>query len=231
MPASADRNMSNMATTINSIPEEPPVNQKIEKFICDGGVYTREEETVGANYTKVPSTKFMSNTTLVSVLLPDTVTTIDQHAVRGCTNLEYINLENIQTINDSAFRDSGINPVLNLPSLTTLGNWTFAGSKVQKVVSMGSITILSGNTFNACPNLLEVTLSDLITEIGASAMQSCGALTTVTILATTPPTIPSGLFNRCYSLVHIYVPSASVTSYQTASNWTAYASIISAIPS
>jgi len=60
----------------------------------------------------------------------------------------------------------------------------------------------------------------------------CSNLISVTILATTPPTLNSSSeFNNNATGRKIYVPSESVETYKAASSWSSYASYIEAIPS
>jgi hypothetical protein len=62
-------------------------------------------------------------------------------------------------------------------------------------------------------------------------MQYAGTLDAITVLATTPPTLYTTTFyNNRKPGAKLYVPSASVNAYKTATNWSAYASIIEAIP-
>lgn len=69
-----------------------------------------------------------------------------------------------------------------------------------------------------------------VTSIGISAFADCPELTSITIKATTPPTLDdeeSGVFGG--SDCPIYVPSASVDAYKSASSWSNYISRIQAI--
>jgi len=65
-----------------------------------------------------------------------------------------------------------------------------------------------------------------MTSIGDQAFYNCNKLTSITCLATTPPTLGSNVFystNNC----PIYVPSGSVNAYK--SSWSDYASRIQSI--
>ena len=59
---------------------------------------------------------------------------------------------------------------------------------------------------------------------------SCRALTSVTVLAVTPPALGSYSFGDTHSSLVIYVPSDSVETYKAASGWSSYRSRIQAIP-
>jgi hypothetical protein len=53
-------------------------------------------------------------------------------------------------------------------------------------------------------------------------------LNSVTVMATTPPALPSGslAFSNCANTLKIYVPSDYVDTYKNATGWKDYASII-----
>ena len=65
-----------------------------------------------------------------------------------------------------------------------------------------------------------------LTGIGNAAFNACQALTTVTCLATTPPTHGGdAVFAGC-PLIAIYVPYGYGATYKAASGWSRYSSII-----
>lgn len=71
-----------------------------------------------------------------------------------------------------------------------------------------------------------------VETIGATAFFSCSNLSSVTVLATTPPTLEADNVFDPYteiSKLKIYVPSASVSTYKAAINWFEYANDIYAI--
>jgi len=68
-----------------------------------------------------------------------------------------------------------------------------------------------------------------VTSIGNEAFDSCRSLTSVTVEATTPPTLSTDAFNSTNNCP-IYVPCDSVDTYKAASGWSTYASRIQAIP-
>ena len=101
---------------------------------------------------------------------------------------------------------------LRLPdSVTTLQRYAFEGLDAENLIigssSNCSLTLISEHAFR-----------------GAE-------ITNLVIYATTPPTLYADLDDDDYADIdNIFVPAGSVSAYQSATNWSAYASIIQAIP-
>ena len=91
------------------------------------------------------------------------------------------------------------------------------------------ITEIGFEALFACKNLTSVTIPSTVTSIGYGAFASCAKLTSLTIKATNPPTLEGDMLNYSNNCI-IYVPSASVDAYKSASGWSDYADRIQAIP-
>ena len=78
-------------------------------------------------------------------------------------------------------------------------------------------------------DITSLTIPDGTTKIGYGVFYNCSRLASVTIKATTPPTLASDAFNNTNNCP-IYVPAESVDAYKTATNWSKYANRIQAIP-
>ena len=65
--------------------------------------------------------------------------------------------------------------------------------------------------------------------IEENAFSNCTGLTSITIEATTPPSLPFGSGFRNTNNCPIYVPAESVDAYKSATYWSDYASRIQAI--
>lgn len=109
-------------------------------------------------------------------------------------------------------------------------DYAFVGcSDITSVTIEEGVLDINPHAFDGCTGLTTVTLPSTIMDLGNQAFTHTG-LTTITIKATTPPTYGSSLFSDSESLVHIYVPAASVAAYKAAEGWSAHASIIDEIP-
>jgi hypothetical protein len=106
-----------------------------------------------------------------------------------------------------------------------LGN----GPNVVVPADLG-ITVL-GSLSLVAETITSVVVPEGVTKIDGAFWDSY-SLTSITVLATTPPNVGSPLFmsNGNYvPLTAIYVPAASVGDYKAAPGWSDYASIITAI--
>ena len=184
-------------------------------------------------------TYFRSNTAIVSFNEFGEftgVTSIGVYAFSGCTNLETINLPvGITSIGDHAFTDCTKlhlpEDTLYLPNLTGLGRMNYNGGlSIKHITDLGSITAIEDHCFNGWSLLEDVVLPGTVTSIDSYAFDGCTNLLSLTVNATTPPSLGGNVFRNCSKLAHIYVPAASVETYKAASGWSTYASIISAIP-
>ena len=176
LPPIQNRTLTNLAETISAITASTPVNQKIQKWVCSGGVYTREEEIVGANYMTVPAYKFQNNTSFVSVLLPDTVNEVRQGAFDGCTNLKYINLDNVRYFIINCFRNCNLEYV-HAKDVRNLEGGAFYGNANLVEVSLSSATAnisIGGNSvFQECTSLKKVTVPETTTSLGNYCFTDC----------------------------------------------------------
>ena len=159
------------------------------------------------------------------IYINDVAYTATSSGITSCTFRE-----GTVSISAQAFQSCTSLTSVTIPSgITSIGDYTF-----QNCTSLTSITIPSGVTsigglaFSKCTSLTSVTIPDSITSIETYAFQNCTSLTSITFEATTPPTLGSNAFNNTNNCP-IYVPSASVSAYKSATNWSSYASRIKAI--
>ena len=133
--------------------------------------------------------------------------------------------------------------------VTKIGVGAFGGDKrLQRLIFGEGVTEIGINAFLNCGNLASLTLSKSLTKIdsnafrgtaitsleifsattiiGTYAFNDCSQLTKVVIRATNPPRLFGATFDNNASDRLIYVPDASVDTYKSATNWSAYADSI-----
>lgn len=118
-------------------------------------------------------------------------------------------------------------------TVISIGSDAFQGNNIVSVAVPNTVEIINGNNagggaFENCSYLETVSIGNGITSIGKNIFKDCTALESVTIYATTPPTLKDvNAFEN--TTCTIYVPAASVNAYKTATNWSAFADRIFAI--
>lgn len=120
-----------------------------------------------------------------------------------------------------------------IPSNTTIikRNCFLYDNGICDLVLPNSLTTIEQSAFNSCQGLYEITIPASVTSIGNDAFRYNYGLLAYHFLSTTPPTLDnSTVFGGINASSKIYVPSASVNAYKTATNWSTYASYIEAEP-
>lgn len=198
----------------------------------------------------VISRYFANKSKVTQVILPEEVTYIKEAAFSGCTDLSDINIHQaITRIDGSAFANCNIKADINLPNLTSIGTNAFLKTPSRKVISLGAITSLPNGVFSGslieeinlpetlisiganvltnCKNLRQIEIPVNVTEIGQATFQNCENLEKVVLQPLTPPTL--GSYNHSGNQARWYVPDESLSDYQAATNWSAFASRIKGI--
>jgi uncharacterized repeat protein (TIGR02543 family) len=181
---------------------------------------------------------FMNITSLTQTTLPSGVTVIGEYAFYGCTNLALIELPPLlTTISNYAFWGGGNSMNLALTSLpaslTSIGEDAFNDCPGITLTSLPTgITSISHGTFTSCTGITQFTLHAGITSISNNAFYGCTNLVLVTCMRTTPPTLGTNVFGSSTrppnDSLAIKVPAANVNAYRAATNWSTWASMISA---
>ena len=156
------------------------------------------------------------------------VTRIDASAFTDCIGLTSIIIPSgVSTIGGNAFyRCSGITSITINDGVTTIGTDAFRLTNISSVIIPNSVTHFDG--FMQCYNLTNIIIGTSVSTFGVFALYNCTSLESITINATTPPTLTSySIYNT--NNCPIYVPAQSVQAYKEASVWSDYASRIQAI--
>ena len=119
---------------------------------------------------------------------------------------------------------------LSNTSITSIGSNCFAGcTSLTSITLPESVTSLGDSCFAYCSSLTSITLPESVASLGRSCFRYCSYLTLATVLPATPPSLGDSAFSNTHSSLSIKVPSSSVNAYKAATDWSDYASKISAI--
>ena len=138
----------------------------------------------GKTVVAVADGAFKSNSEILSIKLPASVTTIGKNAFAWCRNLELVVASGLIEIGAKAF--------VGCDSLTDLG----LGKKLKRIGS---------KAFAYCPSLTSAYLPDSVYEMGNSVFEGCRNLDTV-VLPSSLRIVENGTFYACTSLKHIEIP-------------------------
>ncbi len=153
------------------------------------------------------------------------VTNIGNCAFYNCSSLTSITIPNsVTSIEDIAFRYcSALTSVIIGSGVTSIGYLAFANcSGLTSITIPNSVTSIGDYAFFFCSSLQSIEIPNSVTSIGDQAFNGCSKLTTMTVLATTPPT----LLNTdaiSSATTTIYIPKGTLNAYQSAINWSNFA--------
>ena len=201
--------------------------------------------------TRIDDGAFAECSELVSVTIPETVISIGKSAFESCFKLtDVIIPSSVTSIGFSAFASCTSLTTIVIPTqVTTIEGFTFWScySLVNVTIPEG-VTSIGYDAFDMCPSLTSITIPNSVTAIERRAFaesgltgiiipenvnsieewafNGCTALTHITVHAVNPPSdVTASTFANTNDCL-IYVPSASLNAYKTATDWSDYASRI-----
>lgn len=176
--------------------------------------------------------KWVKDDPLLVVIYNVTSTSSTTTLLNSNTSITYQIIDGVQQQSVQrtyTFNTLGEHTVKYKLSGTSVGNSTFSFCNKLKNITLPNGTTAIGDTAFNYSSLTSVIIPSSVTSIGSQAFSGCSGLTSITVEATTPPTLKNA---NAFSLTNcpIYVPSESLNTYKSASGWSSYASIIQAIP-
>ncbi len=160
---------------------------------------------IGNSVTTIGEFAFGSCSSLTSIEIPNSVTNIENDAFEGCIGLEQIDVESGNTVYDSRENCNAI--------IETTTNKLLTGC-INTIIP-NSVTSIEDDAFGGC-NLTSITIPSSVTYIGYYAFANCQGLTSMTVLADTPPVLGADAFFHVNTQIPVYVPCWSVEEYVNA---------------
>ena len=194
-------NPQDFSSEIASIGEESGDEQLFKGLI----ERTLSNIVIPSGTTEIGKSVFRDYTTLTSVRIPSSVRSILSSAFYGCNGLESLIIdEGVTLIKDSTFTNC---------------------TKLTSVVIPNSVATIESGVFHNCSNLTDITIGSGVTSMGMNTL-NIGSTTnkaTIKMLPSNPPSIYSGTMTPT-KIEKIIVPKGCLSVYQSATNWSAYAS-------
>lgn len=193
------------------------------------------------------SLTFMGN--IETITMPTTITYADGGNYFKCSSMKILILPNPYGVSDVGGMEWYCGKVVCLPKQTEFkGSWGTARSRHIRRICIPIRPTGNQMFTSGCQNLESIIFSENATELYPQFMQEPYSLRKLVIpagltkingfesngylyslkevhcLSSTPPTLGGTYFGRTPADFKIYVPTGSLSTYQSASNWSTYSS-------
>ena len=135
------------------------------------------------------------------IIIPETVTSIDDMAFEGCESLrEIIIPSSVHSIGKYAFKDCKSLQNVQLPNIREIKDETFRNCKsLSEIILPTSVSAICECAFASCDSLRVIVVPDSVKSIGRHAFDRCSSLETV-VLPDSLETIGGWVFECSFKL-------------------------------
>lgn len=154
--------------------------------------------------TKLTNGAFTNYTGLTEIVLPSTLTKVDESAFENCSNLTKVTFQdgelntwNLEKIGDMAFKNTALLEIALPVSVKMIGTESFSKNlKLTKVTLQEGLETINDMAFEDCSALSSIILPKSIKRLDGYVFRNCENLTNVVIPATIEH-IGDGAFENC----------------------------------
>ncbi len=224
------------ASAVVSIPEKEIVLQN--KTIESNGTYSADEGYDGLGQVTVNvsgggSENFDNLLKGTVTEINSNVTKINQYGCYACGSLKTVNIPECTSLGTRCFQANYALVSFNAPKLTTLGTYSFYGCSKLANCTFPVAASVPSNCFYSCSGLQKVDLP-IAASIAAYGFYGCSKLEALILRKSDAICTLSNVNAISSSGIgkgtgYVYVPSALIDTYKTATNWSTFASQFRAI--
>ena len=188
---------------------------------------------------KIEERAFSKCNGLTKFVMPNSVTETGLFVFQSCENLEEVTIsDNLTTLGAGILNKCAKLATIKGKNATEDGKCLIVNNVLHAFAPVGvtsysipeGVTNIGNMMFIGNTNLTSVTIPSTVVRIEEQAFKKCSNLSSVTCKAANPPVLGDDMcFDSNKSGRKIYVPSASVESYKSATKWTEYKDSIVAI--
>lgn len=160
-----------------------------------------------------------------------TATSIRAYAFNGCSNLTDVTANSVTSVGNYAFQNCAKMGTVNLRALTSAGSnnyiFTSAGQSSNNAIAvLPSITSIGSRMFRFA-HFDKIDIGAGVSSIGADSFytNSSSVVCQTLILRRTEGVVSASSAEAINGLKDVYVPNSLISSYQSASVWSANANI------
>ena len=149
----------------------------------------------------------------------------------GCNKLPYVpNAEILTYIGENAFRYNEAIKSIDLPKCEEIRGYAFTYMTALRHVNLPAIKVVMRNLFSFSHNLKTLDIGDKVTFIDCYVCFDSQCQLDLTVRKSTPPELNGPFFFAAGGAIKsIKVPADAVDAYKSATNWSKYADLITAI--
>ncbi len=161
----------------------------------------------------------------------DRITTIGSSVFRECPKLTSVSCASVTYVDARAFYDCALLKTVNLPNVTKFSDYAIYSCRAITSVYLPRLATTASQAMARMAAIKKIELPSIKT-ISSTCFDRCSALVALILPGSTVATLQGTAFTNtpiASGTGYIYVPSALMEEYKSATNWSTYANQIRAI--